>query len=57
MMADMDNQAVTRQKLNPFETTLHAFLTVATLGLWGVVWWARVRSRATLTTHTRHARR
>ena len=42
-------KAVTRQKLNPFETAFHASATICTGGLWGFVWWARVRSRKSVT--------
>jgi hypothetical protein len=42
-------RAVSRQKLNPFETMFHAVATLMTCGLWGFVWWARVRSRKTVT--------
>jgi hypothetical protein len=43
------SQAVSREKLNPFETMFHLTATVFTFGLWGVVWWARCHSRKTVT--------
>lgn len=42
-------RAVTRGRLNPIETLFHLFMTFATMGLWGFVWWARVRSRTSVT--------
>jgi hypothetical protein len=41
---------VTRRPLGILETCFHAFMTLATGGLWGFVWWGRVRSRRSYTT-------
>lgn len=46
----LPGRAVTRRPLGVMETCFHLFMTVATGGLWGFVWWARVRSRRSYTT-------
>ena len=43
-------RAVTRRPLSSTETCFHAFMTLCTSGLWGFVWWGRVRSRRSITT-------
>jgi hypothetical protein len=43
-------RAVTRRPLSPAETAFHVFMTAGTAGLWGIVWWSRVRSRRQVTT-------
>lgn len=44
-------RVVSRRKMNPFEIAFHVFMTMCMAGLWGFVWWARVRARRTVTTY------
>ncbi len=43
-------RAVTRRPLGITETCFHVLMTIATGGLWGFVWWGRVRMRRSYTT-------
>jgi hypothetical protein len=43
-------RAVTRRPLGVMETCFHLGMTVMTCGMWGVVWWSRVRMRRSYTT-------
>ncbi|MGH3220046.1 MAG: hypothetical protein ACRDPY_15300 [Streptosporangiaceae bacterium] len=43
-------RAVTKRPLSLTETCFHAGMTFLTCGLWGFVWWRRVRNRRAITT-------
>lgn len=47
----LPREVVSRRPLSPVETLFHLFMTVATCGLWGFIWWSRVRGRRQITTY------
>jgi len=47
----LPHQVTSRRPLSPIETLFHLTMTALTGGLWGIVWWSRVRGRRQITTY------